>query len=157
MLNQSETKSKRDHYSLNSIQYGSRQIGPPTVGPWTVGPRGPIVHFFKADSLGTRYTKYWTFTDNICKEMNRSLFLWPLRAAGRLSSTKNVASTYNIVSTALFLPTFGLRVSGSFCRWPLGKPQPKKNHVYLGIAQIAIWPPLLRKSGHFVAHFFCRK
>ena len=37
-FNQPETKSKRDHYSLNSIQYGSRQIGPRTVGPWTVGP-----------------------------------------------------------------------------------------------------------------------
>ena len=33
----------------------------------------------------------------------------------------------------------------------------KKNHVYLGIAQIAIGPPLKRKSGHFVAQFFCRK
>ena len=33
----------------------------------------------------------------------------------------------------------------------------KKNHVYLGIAQIGIWPPLLRKSGHFVAQNFCRK
>ena len=33
----------------------------------------------------------------------------------------------------------------------------KKNHVYLGTAQIAIWPPLLRKSGHFVAQIFCRK
>ena len=39
----------------------------------------------------------------------------------------------------------------------LGKPHPKKNRVYLGIAQIAIWPPLLRKSGHFVAQLFCRK
>ena len=27
----------------------------------------------------------------------------------------------------------------------------------MGIAQIAIWPPLLRKSGHFVAQFVCRK
>ena len=34
---------------------------------------------------------------------------------------------------------------------------PKKKRVYLGIAQIAIWPPLLRKSGHFVAQFFCQK
>ena len=33
----------------------------------------------------------------------------------------------------------------------LGKPHPKKNRVYLGIAQFAIWPPLLRKSGHFIA------
>ena len=40
---------------------------------------------------------------------------------------------------------------------PLGKPLPKKTHVYLGIAQIAIWPPLKRKSGHFVAQFFCQK
>ena len=39
----------------------------------------------------------------------------------------------------------------------LGKPHPKKYRVYLGIAQIAIWPPLLRKSGHFVAQFFWRK
>ena len=37
-----------------------------------------------------------------------------------------------------------------------GSPTPKKR-VYLGIAQIAIWPPLLRKSGHFVAQMFCRK
>ena len=37
-----------------------------------------------------------------------------------------------------------------------GKPHPK-NHVYLGIAQVAIWPPLLRKSGHFVARIFCEK
>ena len=36
----------------------------------------------------------------------------------------------------------------------LREAPPKKNHVYLGIAEIAIWPPLLRKSGHFVAHFF---
>ena len=28
--------------------------------------------------------------------------------------------------------------------------------VYLGIAQIAIWPLLLRKSEHFVAQIFCR-
>ena len=39
----------------------------------------------------------------------------------------------------------------------LGKPQPKKKRVYLGIAQITIWPPLVRKSGHFVAQIFCRK
>ena len=38
----------------------------------------------------------------------------------------------------------------------LGKPHPKKR-VFLGIAQIAIWPPLLHKSGHFVAQILCRK
>ena len=27
----------------------------------------------------------------------------------------------------------------------------------MGIAQIAIWPPQLRKSGHFVAQFVCQK
>ena len=27
----------------------------------------------------------------------------------------------------------------------------------MGIAQIAIWPPLLRKSGHFVAQIFRQK
>ena len=37
-----------------------------------------------------------------------------------------------------------------------GSPTPQKR-VFLGIAQIAILPPLLRKSGHFVAQFFCRK
>ena len=27
----------------------------------------------------------------------------------------------------------------------------------MGIAQIAIWPPLMRKSGHLVAQIFCQK
>ena len=34
---------------------------------------------------------------------------------------------------------------------------PAKKNVYLGIAQIAIWPTLLRKSGHFVAQIFCQR
>ena len=38
--------------------------------------------------------------------------------AGRrgLSSFRNVARTYKVVSTELFLPTFGLRVSGVLCQ-----------------------------------------
>ena len=39
----------------------------------------------------------------------------------------------------------------------LGEPHCKKNRVYLGIAQKAIWPPLLRTFGHFVAQVFRRK
>ena len=48
-------------------------------------------------------SKYWSFIDNICKQINRSLCLWPLRAVGGLSSTKYVASTYNVVGTGIFL------------------------------------------------------
>ena len=48
--------------------------------------------------------------------------------------------------------------SGTYRSLELREAPAKKNPVYLGIAQIAIWPPpLLRKSGHFVAQFFCRK
>ena len=36
----------------------------------------------------------------------------------------------------------------------LGKPHPQKKRVYLGIAQIAVWPPLLRKSGHLWHNVF---
>ena len=40
---------------------------------------------------------------------------------------------------------------------PIREAPPPKKRVYLGIAQIAIWPPLVRKFGNFVAQLFCRK
>ena len=76
--------------------------------------------------IGPRIGSQITFTYMHCAQNAQNLqgdelitFVCSPYGPGGLSSTKNVASTYNVVSTELFLPTFGLRVTGSLCLWPL--------------------------------------
>ena len=78
-------------------------------------------------------------------------------AARRLASVRVTIFDDRLPSLCLQSTRHQIAVAKQPMHSSLGKPHPKKKHVYLGIAQTAIWPPLLRKSRHFVAQIFCRK